>query len=111
MATIKDVAKSAGVSIATVSNYINRKKPVSREASRAIQAAIDELQYSQNLIARNFKTKRILISVLFCLTSMILIMFRYFRESNPTSKIRIIILILNFPGIFRNLRRILQKAF
>ncbi len=58
MATIKDVAKSAGVSIATVSNYINRKKPVSREASRAIQAAIDELQYSQNLIARNFKTKK-----------------------------------------------------
>lgn len=58
MATIKDVAKLAGVSIATVSNYLNRKKPVSKEASRAIQAAIDELQYSQNLIARNFKTKK-----------------------------------------------------
>lgn len=58
MATIKDVAKKAGVSIATVSNYLNRKKPVSKEASNAIQAAIDELQYSTNLIARSFKTKQ-----------------------------------------------------
>lgn len=58
MATIKDVAKKAGVSIATVSNYLNHKKPVSKETSRAIQSAIDELQYSQNIIARNFKTRQ-----------------------------------------------------
>ena len=58
MATIKDVAREAGVSIATVSNYLNHTKPVSREASKAIQAAIDELQYSHNMIARNFRTKQ-----------------------------------------------------
>lgn len=31
MVTIKDVAKKADVSIATVSNYLNRTKPVSKE--------------------------------------------------------------------------------
>ena len=37
MATIKDVARMAGVSIATVSNYLNQTKPVSRESSEKIQ--------------------------------------------------------------------------
>lgn len=58
MATIKDVAREAGVSIATVSNYLNRTKPVSKEATRAIQEAIDKLQYSHNMIARSFRTKK-----------------------------------------------------
>ncbi len=58
MATIKDVAREAGVSIATVSNYLNRTKPVSKEASKEIQAAIEKLQYSHNMIARNFRTKQ-----------------------------------------------------
>lgn len=56
MATIKDVAKHAGVSIATVSNYLNKTKPVSRQASAKIAKAIDELQYTQNLAARSLKT-------------------------------------------------------
>ena len=36
MATIKDVAQMAGVSIATVSNYLNHTKPVSKEISKKI---------------------------------------------------------------------------
>ena len=56
MATIKDVAKHAGVSIATVSNYLNKTKPVSRQASAKIAKAIDELQYTQNLAAKSLKT-------------------------------------------------------
>lgn len=58
MATIKDVAREAGVSIATVSNYLNRTKPVSKEASKAIQSAIEDLKYSHNIMARNVRTKR-----------------------------------------------------
>lgn len=58
MATIKDVASLAGISIATVSNYLNHTKPVSKEASKKIQQAVEELQYSQNLNAKNLKTKR-----------------------------------------------------
>ncbi len=56
MATIKDVARMAGVSIATVSNYLNQSKPVSKEASAKIQAAVDTLQYSLNLTARSLKS-------------------------------------------------------
>lgn len=56
MATIKDVARMAGVSIATVSNYLNQTKPVSREASSRIQEAVDTLQYAQNLSAKNLKS-------------------------------------------------------
>lgn len=56
MATIKDVAHMAGVSIATVSNYLNQTKPVSREASARIQKAVDALQYAQNLSAKSLKS-------------------------------------------------------
>ncbi len=57
MATIKDVAREADVSIATVSNYLNRTKPVSKQASEAIQKAIEKLKYSHNVMARNVRTK------------------------------------------------------
>ncbi len=56
MITIKDVAKMAGVSIGSVSNYINRTKPVSKDLSDKIQAAIDKLQYSQNMSAKTLKS-------------------------------------------------------
>ena len=56
MTTIKDVAQRAGVSVATVSNYLNKTKPVSRQASAKIAKAIDELQYTQNLAAKSLKT-------------------------------------------------------
>lgn len=56
MATIKDVAKIAGVSIATVSNCLNHTKPVSKEVSQRIKEAVDQLQYSQNISAKNLKS-------------------------------------------------------
>ena len=56
MVTIVDVAQMAGVSIATVSNYLNHTKPVSKPVSERIQKAIDTLHYSQNLSAKNLKS-------------------------------------------------------
>lgn len=58
MATIKDVAREAGVSVATVSNYLNRTTPVSKKRAKAIQDAIDRLKYSHNMLARNVRTRR-----------------------------------------------------
>lgn len=56
MATIKDVAQLAGVSIATVSNFLNHTKPVSKEVSHRIETAVEQLQYSQNMSAKNLKS-------------------------------------------------------
>lgn len=56
MATIKDVAQLANVSIATVSNYLNHTKPVSRVLSDRIKEAVDTLQYAQNLSAKSLKS-------------------------------------------------------
>ncbi len=56
MATIKDVARMAEVSVATVSNYLNKTKPVSRQVSTRIEKAIEELHYTQNLAAKSLKT-------------------------------------------------------
>lgn len=55
-ATIKDVAKRAGVSIATVSHVINSTRTVTDETKSRVQEAIDFLGYTPNLRARNFKT-------------------------------------------------------
>lgn len=57
-ATIKDVAKRAGVSISTVSRVINNSKPVSPEVKEKVKKAIDELQYKPNEIARTLVTKK-----------------------------------------------------
>ena len=58
MATIKDVARLAGVSIATVSNYLNNTKQVSKESAQKIQNAVDELHYTLNQNARNLKSRQ-----------------------------------------------------
>ena len=58
MATIKDVAKAAGVSIATVSNYLNATRPVSGQTAERIQKAIEQLQYTANLSAKSLRANR-----------------------------------------------------
>lgn len=52
MSTIKDVAKSAGVSIATVSRVLNKKGAVSPEAEKAVNRAMRQLDYHPNRMAR-----------------------------------------------------------
>ena len=56
--TIDDVAKLAGVSIATVSRVINGTVPVSDEASTRVAAAMRELQYVPRAAARNLASRR-----------------------------------------------------
>ena len=57
MATIKDVARMAGVSISTVSKYINGGN-VREENLDAIRHAIEVLDYRVNPFARSLKTQR-----------------------------------------------------
>lgn len=58
MATIKDVARVAGVSTATVSAVINDSAYVSAELRSRVLAAISELRYAPSLVARNLKRGR-----------------------------------------------------
>jgi LacI family transcriptional regulator len=58
MPTIVEVAKRAGVSIATVSNVIRGTKRVGPEVRARVQAAIRELDYYPNEIARSLKVKQ-----------------------------------------------------
>ena len=51
-ATIKDVAKLAGVSTATVSNVLTGRKNVSESLRRRVNEASAELDYKPNSIAR-----------------------------------------------------------
>ena len=56
MSTIKDVARMAGVSVGTVSNFMTGAKTVSPEMAKQIQSAIDELGYRPNSYAKNLRT-------------------------------------------------------
>jgi len=58
MATIKDVSILAGVSIGTVSNYLNKSKPVSPETAKRIASAIEQTSYKPNYLAKNLRTKQ-----------------------------------------------------
>ncbi|MFY4775137.1 LacI family DNA-binding transcriptional regulator [Metabacillus sp. RGM 3146] len=57
MVTIKDVAKTAKVSIATVSAVINSNKFVSEELKNRVELAIKDLGYRPNKLARSLKKK------------------------------------------------------
>ncbi|NLM14123.1 MAG: LacI family transcriptional regulator, partial [Epulopiscium sp.] len=55
MASIKDVAKLAGVGVGTVSRVINNNKSVSDATREKVKWAIEQLDYVPNEVARNFK--------------------------------------------------------
>jgi len=52
MATIRDVAKLANVSVATVSRVINNKGYVNADTKKRVNQAIEQLHYSPNDVAR-----------------------------------------------------------
>ncbi|MFJ5528348.1 LacI family DNA-binding transcriptional regulator [Streptomyces sp. NPDC093261] len=58
MATMADVARNAGVSVATVSHVLNGTRPVLPHTRRAVLDAIDELGYTPNTLARSLVTSR-----------------------------------------------------
>ncbi|TKB31293.1 MAG: LacI family transcriptional regulator, partial [Mesorhizobium sp.] len=58
MATIKDVARKAGVSTATVSAVMNDTAFVSPELRARVVTAIRELRYEPSLAARNLRRSR-----------------------------------------------------
>lgn len=65
MATIREVAKRAGVSVATVSRVLNKKGYVSQETKERVLLAIEDLKYKPNDVARSlFKGKSKLIALL-----------------------------------------------
>jgi LacI family transcriptional regulator len=56
--TVKDVAKAAGVSAATVSRVINDDPRISSETKMRVHQCIKALDYKINTIARSLKTNR-----------------------------------------------------
>ena len=56
--TIKDVARHAGVSTATVSRVLNDSPNVSEELTQRVQTVAAELGYRPNAAARTLKTRK-----------------------------------------------------
>lgn len=57
MITIADVAKEAGVSVATVSRVLNKNGPVSPAALEKVNIAISKLNYQPNVWGRRLRRK------------------------------------------------------
>lgn len=58
MATLDDVATLSGVSAMTVSRVVNNKPGVSQKTIAKVEAAIRQLNYRPNLVARSLATSR-----------------------------------------------------
>lgn len=58
MATIRDVAKLAGVSVATVSRVLNKSGYVNIETEQKVSLAIQKLKYEPNDVARGLANKK-----------------------------------------------------
>lgn len=56
--TIRDVARQAGVSVATVSRYINRNAPVSAEVAGRLQQVMSDLRYVPHAAARHLASRK-----------------------------------------------------
>jgi LacI family transcriptional regulator len=58
MATMKQVAERAGVSISTVSHVINNTRVVSDDVRQRVQGIIDEMHYVPSAVARSLKNDK-----------------------------------------------------
>ncbi|MCM3740576.1 LacI family transcriptional regulator [Oceanobacillus luteolus] len=56
--TIREIAKASGVSIATVSRYLNKVSYTSPETEKKIQKVLDEFNYTPNAIARGLAKQK-----------------------------------------------------
>lgn len=55
--TIKDVAREAGVSVATVSRVLNGSTNVSESSTKLVKDTIEKLNYSPNFLGRNLRKR------------------------------------------------------
>lgn len=60
MATIRDVAQLAGVSTATVSHVLNNTRAVSESSKDRVLAAMEQLNYQPNAVARSLRVSQTL---------------------------------------------------
>lgn len=58
MSTIRDVARAAGVSVATVSRALTTPEKVSEASLQRVREAVASTGYRPNLLARNFRSAR-----------------------------------------------------
>lgn len=58
MATMKDIARLAGVSTSTVSHVINKSRFVSDEIAERVNNAAQQLNYAPSALARSLKMNR-----------------------------------------------------
>jgi DNA-binding LacI/PurR family transcriptional regulator len=58
MATMREVARQAGVSVATVSFVVNGTKPVTDATRARVEAAMDDLGFRRNVLARALASQR-----------------------------------------------------
>lgn len=58
MSNIRDVARLAGVSVATVSRALSNPEKVSAESLDKVHTAIASVGYRPNMLARNFRSAR-----------------------------------------------------
>ncbi len=56
--TIRDIARQAGVSVATISRFINKNAPVSPDVAERIQKVMEALNYKPHIAARHLATHR-----------------------------------------------------
>lgn len=56
--TIRDVAKNAGVSVATVSRYINRNAPVSSDVAERLDKVMIDMKYVPHAAARHLASRK-----------------------------------------------------
>jgi len=56
--TISQVAKVAGVSVATISRVLNNSPLVTPETKKHVQKVIDELDYHPNVVARSLRSSK-----------------------------------------------------
>jgi len=78
MATIKDVAKRAGVSVGTISHALTGKRPVNEKTRRRILDAIEEVGYHPNAQAQALVTG---------LTQNIAMLFPFEYEGDDTGSV------------------------
>ena len=56
--SIKDIARMAGVSIATVSRVINKNGKVAKDTEKKILKVMEENNYVPNLLAKGLRTRK-----------------------------------------------------